>query len=608
MIMKELRKYSKKCVMLCMLVVMFMVNCFIVPANAASSTSGTVYYWVDNQKFYTQTVTPAAYFNIIYKVPTKSGYTFSYWINSTGSRVYQSGEQVWYTGPIVLNAVWRGDKYTVSYDANGGYGAPSSQSAEKGEYIKITSEYPERYGYKFLGWATSSTSSKVNYYSGNIYSDQQSIKLYAVWAKEYTVHYNANGGIGAPDSQTSTYGNAIRISSEEPTRDGYRFKGWTTSLISDTVAYKGGASYGGYETITLYAVWEEIKTYTITYMANGGQYAPNEQIKGHGKSIYLSSSIPTRDGYIFKGWGIVPSSSEVLYSEGSLYTDNASITLYAIWQKKEATTETPIIPTETPTDTPTTIKPTTSPSDKTNKEYGIGDVNNDGTVNLNDAHMTLKAALGIIQLDEYSKKAADVDGKEGVTLLDAQLCLKYALGIVQLPKETEENDEMNTPIPKTSPLEDDAQETEKPIETNTPIPTSELPGSEESHIYGNIYGCGAENTTKVDGMTFRWYDKYEERVGNDVVSERKIKWFKVTSHDIKIGFKYAINFETTWTDEEKGGISMRIFDDNNTFLKQIDINIPEDDSSTRENGYGSYTLCFLSFPDGACDFVIYPIF
>ena len=65
-------------------------------------------------------------------------------------------------------------------------------------------------------------------------------------------------------------------------------------------------------------------------------------------------------------------------------------------------------------------------------ENGImpGDVNGDGTVNLLDAQMTLKAALKIIALTDDQKEAADVDGKGGVTLADAQLILKYALKII----------------------------------------------------------------------------------------------------------------------------------------------------------------------------------
>ena len=45
----------------------------------------------------------------------------------------------------------------------------------------------------------------------------------------------------------------------------------------------------------------------------------------------LSSTIPTRTGYTFKGWATSASGS-VAYSSGAAYSSNAAITLYAVWE------------------------------------------------------------------------------------------------------------------------------------------------------------------------------------------------------------------------------------------------------------------------------------
>ena len=146
--------------------------------------------------------------------------------------------------------------YTVSYNANGGSGAPSSQTKWHGTNLTLSSTKPTRTGYTFKGWATSSSGS-VAYASGATYSTNASVTLYAVWqALTYTVSYNANGGSGAPSSQTKTYGTALTLSSTKPTRTNYTFKGWGTSASSTTVAYAAGASYTENAAITLYAVWE----------------------------------------------------------------------------------------------------------------------------------------------------------------------------------------------------------------------------------------------------------------------------------------------------------------------------------------------------------------
>ena len=73
--------------------------------------------------------------------------------------------------------------------------------------------------------------------------------------RTFTVSYNANGGSGAPASQTKTYGVDLTLSSTVPTRAGYAFKGWATSSTG-AVAYPAGGTYKENSAATLYAVWE----------------------------------------------------------------------------------------------------------------------------------------------------------------------------------------------------------------------------------------------------------------------------------------------------------------------------------------------------------------
>ena len=146
--------------------------------------------------------------------------------------------------------------YTVSYNANGGSGAPGAQTKYYGETLKLSSTKPTRIGYTFQGWGTSS-GGDVSYAPGANYTSNSSVTLYAVWkALTYTVSYNANGGSGAPGAQTKTYGVNLTLSSTRPTRTNYNFKGWGTSAGSTTVAYAPGATYTTNAAVTLYAVWE----------------------------------------------------------------------------------------------------------------------------------------------------------------------------------------------------------------------------------------------------------------------------------------------------------------------------------------------------------------
>ncbi len=73
----------------------------------------------------------------------------------------------------------------------------------------------------------------------------------------YTVSYNANGGTGAPASQTKTEGVSLKLSSGVPTREGYDFAGWATSPNATAALYQPGDLYDVDADVTLYAVWTE---------------------------------------------------------------------------------------------------------------------------------------------------------------------------------------------------------------------------------------------------------------------------------------------------------------------------------------------------------------
>lgn len=184
---------------------------------------------------------------------------FSFVMNFTWSGTYGGTKTA--SGSISVAAK---TSYKISYNANGGSGAPSQQTKWHGTNITLSSTKPSRTGYTFKGWATSASGS-VAYAAGATYSANAAVTLYAVWqAVTYKVTYNANGGSGAPGQQTKTYGKTLTLSSTKPTRTNYNFKGWATSA-KGSVAYAAGGKYTANAAITLYAVWElAYKPPTIT--------------------------------------------------------------------------------------------------------------------------------------------------------------------------------------------------------------------------------------------------------------------------------------------------------------------------------------------------------
>ena len=227
--------------------------------------------------------------------------------------------------------------YTVSYDANGGTGAPAEQTKTHGVALTLRSEAPSRTGYNFKGWAETADATEAQYQPGDPFTKDADTTLYAVWQiKTYTVKYNANGGTGAPAAQTKTYGKTLILSSQVPARPGYTFLGWAESQSATEAQYQPGGKYTKNASKTLYAVWTP-NTYTVTYHANGGTGEPRAQTKTHGVALTLSSEAPSRTGYNFKGWAETADATEAQYQPGGSFKKDADTTLYAVWKIKTYT-------------------------------------------------------------------------------------------------------------------------------------------------------------------------------------------------------------------------------------------------------------------------------
>lgn len=198
-----------------------------------------------------------------------------------------------YTLPLV-------QRYTVTYNANGGTGAPAAQTKYTGDSLKLSSVKPTRTGYTFLGWATSATATSAQYAAGGTYTGNANLTLYAVWkANTYTVTYNANGGTGATASSSHTYDSAKTLTANGFTRTGYTFLGWSTSSTATTATYTNKqsvknltATNGGM--VTLYAVWQKnpstVSSISIQSKPTKTVYTVGEKFEASGLKVKVTMS------------------------------------------------------------------------------------------------------------------------------------------------------------------------------------------------------------------------------------------------------------------------------------------------------------------------------
>ena len=70
---------------------------------------------------------------------------------------------------------------TVTYNANGGSGGPSTQPVCKGVSCSLSSTVPTRANHTFLGWAESDSARTATYVAGGDITALEDTTLYAVW-------------------------------------------------------------------------------------------------------------------------------------------------------------------------------------------------------------------------------------------------------------------------------------------------------------------------------------------------------------------------------------------------------------------------------------------
>ena len=252
--------------------------------------------------------------------------------------------------------------YTVSYNANGGSGAPSSQTKIYGETLTLSSTKPTK-------------SNGSNTVSGS-----------------FVITGNGNGGYFGNTSTTTT---SITATSSTPQTITYTFSKWKDGSGNE---YAAGGRYTANSAATLTAQYtssttngtttysnnsisklatpsrgnSKVATYTVSFNANGGSCSTSSltadktrtfTFKGWAESSTATSTLasnktytaaktvyavwgqsdstaainlptPTRSGYTFRGWATDASASS---GTTGLYEPQGNITLYAIWSQDYST-------------------------------------------------------------------------------------------------------------------------------------------------------------------------------------------------------------------------------------------------------------------------------
>ncbi len=344
----------------------------------------------DNVSLYTSTTDASQ----SWRFEAKSGGYLIHPVDNTGLALTNSNGTVEVmTSSGASNQIWTlasaVDTYTVSYNANGGTGAPGNQTKTHGQSLTLSSVKPTKDGYTFQGWSTSSTGS-VQYNPGSAYTGNANLTLYAVWKSAHThsyqrfpetmhphrVYYICSCGASYYAVENGQYvteklstcsscypvtGVSLNKTSETcepetvfvltatvtPSNAANKSVTWSSSNNSVATVSSGYVRTVGEGTAVITATTNDGSktascTVTVTtqktkiyFNPTGGTGAPEPQFKIIGTAIKLSETVPTKPNCEFLGWSLY---DKIDYQPGDNFTFDwgaEEAYLYAIWKHKD---------------------------------------------------------------------------------------------------------------------------------------------------------------------------------------------------------------------------------------------------------------------------------
>lgn len=228
------------------------------------------------------------------------------------------------------------------------------------------------------------------------------------------------------DGDTAVYGTKMPITltktgSDKETTNiavGGETEGDKKSYYPTVTQTVGDVTYSGAEVNT---------KYTVTFDANGGEFAENavtSQDKQHNVTLTLNPSEPTRTGFDFKGWS-TEDGEENSVNVGTTYGDNADEIFYAVWEKNTVTVTfhanngtDATVTQEVPYNTETAL--TGNTFTRTGHGFSKWTTNADGsgTVYADGANVTITETLDLYAQWTPNKYTVIWKGQDGNTVLE----------------------------------------------------------------------------------------------------------------------------------------------------------------------------------------------
>ena len=234
--------------------------------------------------------------------PTKVGFTFDGWYeDSTFSKKFNFDTPI--TDNMTLYAKWTENKYTLTFDANGGSGTMTPKADLTGEYTLPANGFTAPSGKQFKGWSLTTDGAIVTKVDMT-----ENRTVYAIWENipvvTYTVSFAANGGTGTMADVTGISGEYTLPANGFTAPDGKQFKAWSVGGVEKAVGDKITVTAN----TTVTAVWEAVE-YNVTVTGGTASVGAGTPITKAtmGTTVTLTANAAPTD-MVFGKWEVISGS------------------------------------------------------------------------------------------------------------------------------------------------------------------------------------------------------------------------------------------------------------------------------------------------------------
>ena len=216
--------------------------------------------------------------------PTKEGYTFSGWSETSGFKMPAKDVEI--RGNFSIN------DYTVTYKVDGK--VIDEKKRQYNEEVTVRAD-ETKVGYTFSGWSSEDVRQS---FIQRLLSSSIAGKTFRMPAKDVVIegHFDINSykvtyqvdGVQSGETETYEYGTLVTIR-DDLEKEGHKFSGWNLkedfAMPAEDVVIVGSFT---------------ANEYTVTYLVDGKPYETAETYL-YGTAVKLKEA-PEKEGYTFSGW------------------------------------------------------------------------------------------------------------------------------------------------------------------------------------------------------------------------------------------------------------------------------------------------------------------